>query len=59
MIILMRVVTLVVVCSIATVAILILIALIVFAQWHRATKRKQMEGLLIRDTEMVDLCVCS
>ncbi|KAK8801894.1 hypothetical protein WA588_006178 [Blastocystis sp. NMH] len=44
-------VTLVIVCSVITVAVLILIALVVFTQKHRSNKRKRLEGSLMRNSD--------
>ena len=43
--------TLVIVCSVITVAVLILIALVVFTQKHRSNKRKRLEGSLMRNSD--------
>ena len=44
--------TLVIVCSVITVAVLILIALVVFTQKHRSNKRKRLEGSLVQNENL-------
>ena len=43
--------TLVIVCSVIAIAVIILIALVVFTQKHRSTKRKRLEGSLVRNED--------
>ena len=45
----MIVVTLVIVCVIAGIALIILLGLIIFTQKHRENKRKRLEGSLVRN----------
>ena len=45
----MIVVTLIIVCSVAAIAVIILIGLIIFTQKHRENKRKRLEGSLVRN----------
>lgn len=47
----MNMVTFIVVCSIAAVALIILIGLIVFTQKHRENKRKRLEGSLVNHVD--------
>lgn len=50
--------TLVIVCSVIAVAVLILIALVVFTQKHRSNKRKRLEGSLMRNSDPAVWFVC-
>ena len=47
----MIVVTLIIVCIAAVVALIIFIGLVVFTQKHRSNKRKRLEGSLVRNED--------